>query len=158
MYLQAIQLWENRQVQQAPGFIRSLLLQLVIEKTSSLLIMTVLKSFLPQIACRTKKTFLTSPLADLDLNWYCGVSTSDGRFPESQNISINRYVTNKIYCATFPAACYQEKPGRQTSGMLGCSAVHFSRAVKVSLQDILHYPVWRNHNYTTQSWRNVSCS
>jgi hypothetical protein len=38
-------------------------------KTSSHLIMTVLKSFLPQITCRTKtKSLLTSPLADLDLN------------------------------------------------------------------------------------------
>lgn len=39
-------------------------------KTSSLLSMTVLKSFLPQTACWNKTTdfFLTFPLADLNLN------------------------------------------------------------------------------------------
>jgi len=58
---------------------------------------------------------------------------------------------------------------RQTQGdkHVACLAVqqYFSetkiwsrRTVKVSLQGILHYPVWRNQNYTTKSWRNVSFS
>jgi hypothetical protein len=41
-------------VQKALGFISSVVIKLAIEKTSSLLSMTVLKSFLPHIACRTK--------------------------------------------------------------------------------------------------------
>lgn len=39
--------------------------------------------------------FPTFPSVDRDLNWDCGVSTSDGKFSESHNIS--KQVCNKTY-------------------------------------------------------------
>jgi hypothetical protein len=60
---------------------------------------TVLNSFLLWTTCGTKTTHRppTSNLSSsaLDSKLDSGVSTGDGRFPELQNISINRYVTEK---------------------------------------------------------------
>jgi hypothetical protein len=44
---------------------------------------------------------------ELYLNWDCGISAGDGKFSESQSISVNKYVTNKMYCATFSTACHK---------------------------------------------------
>lgn len=68
---------------------------------------------------------MTSRLAKLDINWYCGGWTSDGRFSESQMLSVNRKVTKKIYSAKFLAARYHVNALRQTYCQLGRSRVHF---------------------------------
>jgi hypothetical protein len=42
----------------------------------------------------------TFPCVELYLGWDC-VSSGDGKFSESQSISINKYEARKIYYATF---------------------------------------------------------
>jgi len=41
------------------------------------------------------------------------MSTGDGKFSESQSISVNKYVAKKIYCATFSTVCYRVNTHRQ---------------------------------------------
>jgi len=67
MYLQAIQLWKNRGVQQALEFISSLVIKLAIEKNIFTSYHDSNESFLTQIACRKKTRDFWPPLLHISI-------------------------------------------------------------------------------------------
>jgi len=80
-------------MQQTPGFISSLVIKVAIDKIS-LLFKHDSSGQLPPLlwtSCRSKMTHTSNFWLSLFRSWFkwdCGISTGDGRFPQSQNISI----------------------------------------------------------------------
>jgi hypothetical protein len=103
--------------------------------------MKVLKSFLLRTVCVNQMTHrdlwhLTFPRVELDLNWDCGAWTSDARFTEAHLISINRYITRKIYFAV----SHSTLPTKHTE-----TSIRLSTMVKVKKQVMNNFTVYYDH-------------
>jgi hypothetical protein len=85
-------------VQQTPGFISSLVIKLAKDRTFSFLRHDISEQ-LP-LDCmwnqNDSQRFWLMTFHHVELIWDCGISTDDGRFSESQNIWMNRYVMKNI--------------------------------------------------------------
>lgn len=99
--LQALQDGENWLVQLIPGFLSSLVIKLKKIETSSLPRHDISER-LPPLNCMWNQNdsqtpwLLTFRHVELDLIWDCGISAGDGRFSESQNIWMSRYIMKNI--------------------------------------------------------------